>query len=84
MAFGGLLRSEVVTVQTSGEHHKFLLDLDQADRFGFEIHSENGVDRPSGPKLKVEQSKMSLSLCEDTIIARFTCSSVGIERLPWW
>ena len=35
-----------------------------------------------GRKLKVEQSQTPLSLCEDTMFARFTCSSAGIERLP--
>ena len=50
MAFGGELKSEALTVQINREHCKFLLDLDQGDRFGFEIHSEKGVTGPNGPK----------------------------------
>jgi hypothetical protein len=49
MALGGELNSEALTVQINREHFKFLLDLDQADRFGFEIHSEKGVTGPNGP-----------------------------------
>jgi hypothetical protein len=50
MAFGCEPKSEALSVQINREHYKFLLDLDHADRLGFEIHSEKGVTGPNGPK----------------------------------